>query len=117
VNKESTFSYSWFDDEEAVLHCKCGVETEIGTVYHWIDILECKNCGRKYKIRIKIYLEELKEKEDKKKEFKNTLKKLPKYFESLKTDGDNLLKDLESQEDEFIPEKEAEKKIVGKKDD
>ncbi len=43
------------------------------------------------------------------------MNKIPKYLESLKTDGDNLLKDLESQEDEYSPCKEAEKKIVGKK--
>jgi len=44
------------------------------------DLIECKNCGRKYKIKMKVYLEEI-------------------------------------QEDEYTPYKEAEKKIVGQKDD
>jgi len=81
--RESTFSHTWFDDGffgEVVLHCKCGVDTEVGTVDRWEDILKCKSCRRKYKIRMKIYLEEIKE-------------------------------------DEYSPCKEAEKKIVGKKDD
>lgn len=66
MTDKSTFSYTWIDDGmfgDIILRCKCGADTEIGMVDSYYDILECKNCGRKYRIVMKICLEEIKEDE------------------------------------------------------
>jgi len=60
TNKTPSIDYTWIDDEclgDVTLHCICGTKSKLGMV-DTTDIIECPKCHRKYKIHIKMVLEE-----------------------------------------------------------
>ena len=58
---EPNFSYYWNDGDtygEVSVECSCGCRTEFGMVDSY-ETMECRCCGKKYRIRYKEWLEEI----------------------------------------------------------